>query len=606
MNKANQMNKIKIIHWNCFKLNQNKCKELENFLDKNSPDIMCLNEVKLDENKANFFLNFTNYVTIYKPRQINSNYGGGVAMLIRSNLDFVETSIFKNLKLEIVEIKIKLAQRDCHVLAYYNPPNSELSEIVFKTLSDTNSNYIICGDLNSKAHSIGCLNNENTNGKILEQILVNFNGQIINNIEPTYHQSGSQYKEMLDLFICSPLLASTVSSFRILKESLLPIIDHDPIEVVFDLAPQKHSDTTMTEKFDYTRADWMKFKAILQNIQIKETHIDDLNNILTKEILAAADQSIPTLSMTKRSSSLPPFILKMIKKRREIRNKILKSNPTDPTLKAECNKIKKEIDKAIGERIDNNWNKFMKKCGRSPLSAKPFWNKINNFRSNQTNRTIPTLTQNNVNYETDSEKANVFSEMLEKIFNDKDDTSFDENFKKKVEEENSKFNYSNLNQKYKEILPIDIVLALKELPLGSSPGPDGLSNDMLKKLPPNMIDQIATLANKSLRECYLPGIWKTAQMTMIHKKDDKSDPNNYRPISLTSCLGKLIERVINKRLYNYIESKNLFVPQQSGFRKKRRCADNLLFLTQKIKESFNRGKKAMLLLFDIQKAFDKV
>jgi exonuclease III len=192
MNKANQMNKIKIIHWNCFKLNQNKCKELENFLDKNSPDIMCLNEVKLDENKANFFLNFINYVTIYKPRQINSNYGGGVAMLIRSNLDFVETSIFNNLKLEIVEIKIKLAQRDCHVLAYYNPPNSELSEIVFKTLSDTNSNYIICGDLNSKAHSIGCLNNENANGKILEQILVNFNGQIINNIEPTYHQSGSQ------------------------------------------------------------------------------------------------------------------------------------------------------------------------------------------------------------------------------------------------------------------------------------------------------------------------------------------------------------------------------------------------------------------------------
>ena len=107
MNKANPMNKIKIIHWNCFKLNQNKCKELENFLDKNSPDIMCLNEVKLDENKANFFLNFINYVTIYKPRQINSNYGGGVAMLIRSNLDFVETSIFNNLKLEIVEIKIK-------------------------------------------------------------------------------------------------------------------------------------------------------------------------------------------------------------------------------------------------------------------------------------------------------------------------------------------------------------------------------------------------------------------------------------------------------------------------------------------------------------------
>ena len=77
-------------------------------------------------------------------------------------------------------------------------------------------------------------------------------------------------------------------------------------------------------------------------------------------------------------------------------------------------------------------------------------------------------------------------------------------------------------------------------------------------------------------------------------------------ISLTSCIGKLIERVINKRLYNYIESKNLLVPQQSGFRRKRRCADNLLLITQKVKESLNRKKKALLLQFDIQKAFDKV
>jgi hypothetical protein len=90
-------------------------------------------------------------------------------------------------------------------------------------------------------------------------------------------------------------------------------------------------------------------------------------------------------------------------------------------------------------------------------------------------------------------------------------------------------------------------------------------------------------------------------MTMIHKKDDKSDPNNYRPISL----GKLIVRVINKRLYNYIESKN-FRFQISGFRIKRRCADNLLLITQKVKESLNRKKKALLLQFDIQKAFDKV
>ena len=90
-----------------------------------------------------FNFNFVNYVTIYKARPINSNYGGGVAMLIKSNLNFVETNIFSNLKLEIVEVKIKLTQRDCYILAYYNPPDVELSEVVFKTLSDAKLNYMI-------------------------------------------------------------------------------------------------------------------------------------------------------------------------------------------------------------------------------------------------------------------------------------------------------------------------------------------------------------------------------------------------------------------------------------------------------------------------------
>ncbi len=325
----------------------------------------------------------------------------------------------------------------------------------------------------------------------------------------------------------------------------------------------------------------MKFKV--------ESGIDEFNKRLINEILAAADQSIPTITNNKKNSNLPPSILNMIKKRKEIRAKIYKTN--QPSDKTENNKIKKEINLAIGKKLDQSWDKFQKKCGRSPLSAKPFWIRINSFRCNQTNKNIPTLIQGNSKYDTDLEKANIFGDMLEKIFNDKNNTSFDENFKKKIEKENSNFNYSNKNQQYDQILPIDVVLAIKELPLGSSPGPDGITNEMLKHLPPNIINQITNLANKSLRDCYLPSEWKTAQVTMIHKKDDKSDPNNYRPISLTSCLGKLIERIMNKRLYNYIESKNLLVPQQSGFRKERRCTDNLLFITQKVREAFNRKKK---------------
>ena len=84
------------------------------------------------------------------------------------------------------------------------------------------------------------------------------------------------------------------------------------------------------------------------------------------------------------------------------------------------------------------------------------------------------------------------------------------------------------------------------------------------------------LVNLSLAEG-LPDAWKTASITMITKKENKSSsPSDYRPISLTSCVGKLVERIVKARLYSFLEGKNLIVKEQSGFRNKRGTADNLI------------------------------
>ena len=79
---------------------------------------------------------------------------------------------------------------------------------------------------------------------------------------------------------------------------------------------------------------------------------------------------------------------------------------------------------------------------------------------------------------------------------------------------------------------------------------------------------------------------------MIYKgKLKASDPSNYRPISLTSCLSKFVEGFVKDRLNYFLTSNNLICFQQSGFRNQRSTHDNLLFLTQKISENFNRNKK---------------
>ena len=82
---------------------------------------------------------------------------------------------------------------------------------------------------------------------------------------------------------------------------------------------------------------------------------------------------------------------------------------------------------------------------------------------------------------------------------------------------------------------------------------------------------------------------------MIPKKDGMTkDPEKYRPISLTSCLSKLTERLLKVRLYSFLEDNDVLVKQQAGFRNNKGASDNLTFFTQKLSETINRGKKVYI------------
>jgi hypothetical protein len=94
---------------------------------------------------------------------------------------------------------------------------------------------------------------------------------------------------------------------------------------------------------------------------------------------------------------------------------------------------------------------------------------------------------------------------------------------------------------------------------------------------------------------------------MIPKKSNKSDnPKDYRPIIVTSCLGKLAEKLIRKRLCDFLQENNLIIDQQSGFRKQRQTKDNIIHIIQKSLESFKRKKKVCAIFLEIAAAFDKV
>ena len=94
---------------------------------------------------------------------------------------------------------------------------------------------------------------------------------------------------------------------------------------------------------------------------------------------------------------------------------------------------------------------------------------------------------------------------------------------------------------------------------------------------------------------------------MLHKKGaERSDIKGYRPISITSVVARLYERVVLAGVKEFLSMKKIIINAQSGFRNQRQTKDNLVFMTQKVQQAFKEGKKALTIFFDIQSAFEKV
>ena len=153
----------------------------------------------------------------------------------------------------------------------------------------------------------------------------------------------------------------------------------------------------------------------------------------------------------------------------------------------------------------------------------------------------------------------------------------------------------------------ELEAAIQTLKQRKSPGPDGVTNDMLRRLGPVARRVLLKLMNQSWRRGVVPQVWKESRMVPIPKKGKaKTDPNSYRPISLLSCTAKLMERIVTTRLVWHLEKKGLLIPQQAGFRKHMSTEDKVAHIAQEIEDAFQAGQHTLAVWVDMEKAFDKV
>ena len=139
-----------------------------------------------------------------------------------------------------------------------------------------------------------------------------------------------------------------------------------------------------------------------------------------------------------------------------------------------------------------------------------------------------------------------------------------------------------------------------------SPGPDNFYPKVIKECKQELVLPLSDIFNQSLKEGIVPVDWKTANVTPIHKKGDKSDPGTYRPVSITSIVGKLLESIITDKIVEHLASHSLLRDSQHGFRRNKSCLTNLLEFFNDIYKIHDETRAADIIYLDFQKAFDKV
>ena len=152
----------------------------------------------------------------------------------------------------------------------------------------------------------------------------------------------------------------------------------------------------------------------------------------------------------------------------------------------------------------------------------------------------------------------------------------------------------------------DIEDAIDEINRNSSTTDNDIPTVVLKECKSNLSYPIFLIWQSSFQSEVIPSDLKTQIITPVFKKGDRSDAANYRPISLTSHLIKIFERVIRKKLVEHLETNNLLSNNQHGFRKGRSCLTHLLKHIDSVIHSILEGNEHDVVYLDFAKAFDKV
>ena len=555
---------MKILYTNAACLSQTKLAELKILINEETPDILGITEVfpkhSLFEQQEVFY-DIENYDLFLS----NLRKGRGVALYVKKQLNPVQALIQSDFE-ESVWCKINLQNRDCLIVGcVYRSPNAERENLnnlkeIFQIIKEAKySHKLVIGDFNFRdidwTNVCTYVSEEHIASQFLECVRDTYFFQHVK--QPTRIREGNE-PTVLDLIFSNE--EEMVSNLNYL--SGLGRSDHLVLAFKFNCYNTQEPNTSTRQRLNFFKGDYI---TINQELEDKNWHnfFKGLNLLqswteFAELCVKLMEKYIPVSSSDQaggKCKNLNRSCLQAVKEKRKkwLKYKYCKSDNNYNNYKAARNRVTYELRHA-------KYNYEKELSSKIKSNNKIFWNYVRS--KSKIKSSVSKLQMKNGSLSSsDQETATTLNSYFTSVFEPKIDKPLPDF---PVRPYNAPLNDIDITEEHVE-------KAINVLKPGKSQGPDNFHPKFLMETKHQVKMPLKTIFNKSLNESKLPDIWKTANVSAIFKKGEKQKPENYRPISLTSVPGKLMERIIRDAIVTHMSVNNFFSKVQHGFIRGRSC-----------------------------------
>ena len=532
----------------------------------------------------------------------SSRGGGGVCIYIRQDICHNVCLSYSNSVCEI--LIVKLLDPSLIIILMYRPPSSSLSEFddvtsrarsFIATLPAPLPNIIMLGDFNMPGFNWNCHGHIPPMVQPLSDLAdFLFVNQLISN--PT------RLDNILDLIFCSDELIDsiTINDTFFSDHRLISTVTNIPFSTNQPTIPKNNPPLSNFEKLDFNKAHWPNLSSSLQSINWHSSIIQAPTKCPTTlmcDIISRLCLKHVPLKKSSKKKPITPFH----RKRLILMRKRTKLNKRGSPNTAKINQIEKDIGQSHYEEQKHNESIAVSRIKSDPNYFFRYAKKFSISKSD-----IGSL-MNPLTMMLTSDKLDM-SRILINQFNSVFTTPCPET---NITDPQTFFSHLTSNDDTPFLTDIAftdeiIIDAIKELSPSSAAGPDGIPSSLLINCAPELAPALRIIFENSLLHGNVPHQFKQAAIIPVFKSGDKTSAGNYRPISLTSVMSKILERIIRKQVVSFLTAHGYLNKSQHGFRRGRSCLSALLDVFDNIMHMLNTSPSVDMVYLDFAKAFDKV